>query len=146
MPELRGLSLNQAIALIELSDLKLGKIKIILDEERPENMVVEQDPLAGNRVLAGRSVDLGINRRYAQKKDQSGYFTPKGVGLFRHRLKEGFLKKHVVVRMNGFGISIDLLDDYRKPGEDIWLLIPQNNDITVRLYEDDQLIRTQVYE
>lgn len=33
-----------------------------------------------------------------------------------------------------------------KPGEEIWSLIPGNKDATVLLYEDDKLIKTEVFD
>jgi len=33
-----------------------------------------------------------------------------------------------------------------KPGEEIWILIPRNKDATVLLYEDDELIKTEVFD
>jgi beta-lactam-binding protein with PASTA domain len=145
MPDITAISLNQAILLIEQCNLSLNKIQMTFDESKPDNVVLDQEPLSGHRVMAGQAVNMLINRRSAQKSAPA-IFTPKGIGLFRYQLNQGFLKKHIVVRMNGFGISIDLLDDFVQPGEDIWLLIPQNHDITVRLYEDDLLVRTKVYE
>ena len=70
----------------------------------------------------------------------------QGWSLFRYRLKDGFLKRHIRVVLNSYGVSNDIFDDFIKPGEDIWLIIPKHKNATVFLYEDGELIKTQVYE
>ncbi len=70
----------------------------------------------------------------------------KGVNLFRYRLESGFLKSRIRVRLNSFSVSNDLLDDFMKPGEEIWLLIPKGKDATVFLYKDDVMVKSQVFD
>ena len=93
----------------------------------------------------GSIVNLVINRKPG-RKGLKYLHEDKGAGLFRYRLKDGFLKRHIRVRLNSFGVSNDLFDGFMKPGEEIWLLIPTNNNETVFLYEDGELIKTLVYD
>jgi hypothetical protein len=109
------------------------------------NTVIAQESPSGYCVIQGSTVNIVINRKSVQK----GYDylnESQGVGLFRYRLKHGFLKRHVRVRLNSFGVSIDLFDNFMKPGEEIWLLIPRKNEATVFLYEDGELLKTLVYD
>lgn len=141
MLDLKGLSLEDAILLIERNNLLLGKIKYSIHKDKPENVVVIHEPLSGRRVIEGTYVNIEINR----KNNGNGRKYLHGVkpaGLFRYRLKNGFLKRHILARLISSGFSTDLFDDYVKPGEEIWLIIPGNNDSTLLLYENDELVKT----
>ncbi|MBN1932448.1 MAG: PASTA domain-containing protein [Desulfobacterales bacterium] len=144
LPELEGLTLGDAILLIEKNNLVLGEIKSFYQVKKPKNIIVGQEPLAGYRVLEGSRVNLVINRKYSPK-DRNVLSGSLGVRLFRYRLENGFLKRRIRIRLNCFGVSNDLFDDFMKPGEEIWLLIPGNNDATVFLYEDDNLLNYKIY-
>lgn len=145
MPDLIGLSFNSAITMIESIDLVLGEIKTHFHEGKPLHTVVAQQSPSGYCVTQGSTVNIVINRKSIQK-GHSYLNESQGLGLFRHRLKDGFLKRHIRVRLNSFGVSADLFDDFMKPGEEIWLLIPRENDATVFLYEDGELLKTLVYD
>jgi len=145
MPDLEGRSLDGAIPLIESSNLTLGKIKSVFFKDRPLNTIISQEPLSGYFVTEGGSVDLVINRKPGQKGH--GYLDRStGGSFFRYRVKDGFLKRHIRVVLNSFGVSNTILDEFIQPGKEIWLIIPNNNYTTVFLYEDDILIKTQVYD
>lgn len=145
MPDLIGLSLNSAITMIENMDLVLGEIKTHFHKGKLLNTVVAQEFLSGYHVTQGSTVNLVINRKSVQKGHNYSNES-QGAGLFRYRLKDGFLKRHIRVRLKSFGFSADLFDGFMKPGEEIWLLIPRKNDATVFLYEDGELIKTLVYD
>ncbi|MEJ2655796.1 MAG: PASTA domain-containing protein [Desulfobacterales bacterium] len=145
MPGLNGRFLDGAIALIENNNLILGKITSVFYKDKPLNTIVAQEPLSGYCVAEGSTVDLIINRKPG-KKDH-GYLSGSQEGsLFRYRLHDGFLKRHIRVVLNSFGVSNPIFDDFIKPGEEVWLIIPRNNNATVFLYEDDKLIKTEVHE
>jgi beta-lactam-binding protein with PASTA domain len=145
MPDLIGLSLNSAMTMIEGIDLVLGEIKTRFHEDKPLNRVVAQELPSGHRVTQGSTVNIVINRKPGKKGINSLNESQDG-GLFRYRLKHGFLKRHIRVRLKSFGVSADLFDGFMKPGEEIWLLIPKNDNATVFLYEDGELLKTLVYD
>jgi serine/threonine-protein kinase len=145
MPELAGLSIEDAVLLIEKFDLPLGEIKSVFYENKSRNTVVSQEPLAGYRVDAGNRVNLVINRK-PPKKDQEYLPGEQGRNLFTYRLNNGFLRRHIRIELKSNGFSSDLFDEFIKPGQEIWLLIPTNNEATVLVYEDDKLIQTHVYD
>lgn len=145
MPDLLGLSLNGAITTIESIDLVLGEITTRFHKDKPLNTVVAQELLSGYRVTQGSVVNIVINRKPVQK-GHNYLNESQGGGLFRYRLKDGFLKRHIRVRLNCFGVSADFFDGFMKPGEEIWLLIPGENNATVSLYEDGELLKTFVYD
>jgi beta-lactam-binding protein with PASTA domain len=145
MPDLEGLSIEDAILLIERENLVVGEIKSFFYGDKPKNVVAGQEPLAGHRVIEGSTVDIIINRE-PKKSDQRYAGGQGGVGLFRYRIETGFLKRHIKVLLNSFGVSSDLFDDFMKPGEEIWLLVPKNNDATVILYRDGAIVKSEVFD
>jgi serine/threonine-protein kinase len=145
MPDLDGLALDEAMLSIEKANLIIGEIKSAFIKNRPKNVVVNQDPLPGYRVIAGNPVHLVINRK-ASKKGRPGRYSQKGGSLFRYRLDNGFLRRRIRVKLNSAGITNDLFDEFVKPGEEIWLLIPRDEAATVFLFENDSLVKTETYD
>jgi eukaryotic-like serine/threonine-protein kinase len=145
MMDLKGRSLDSAIPLIENSNLVLGKIKSVFYKDQPLNTIISQEPLSGYFVTEGGSVDLVINRKPGQKGH--GYLAGSpGGNFFRYRVNDGFLKRHIRVVLNSFSVSNTIFDEFIQPGKEIWLIIPNNNNATLFLYEDDKLIKTQIYD
>jgi len=145
MMDLKGRSLDSAIPLIENSNLVLGKIKSVYYKDQPLNTIISQEPLSGYFVTEGGSVDLVINRKPGQKGH--GYLAGSpGGNFFRYRVNDGFLKRHIRVVLNSFGVSNTIFDEFIQPGKEIWLIIPNNDNATLFLYEDDKLIKTQGYD
>ncbi|MFC1829777.1 PASTA domain-containing protein [Thermodesulfobacteriota bacterium] len=142
MPDLAGFSIEEAILAIETGNLMLGQIKALFHRGIPKDVVAGQEPLPGYPVTEGSPVNIVVNRKLNEKERKD----PKrgnGFGLFRYRLDSGFLKRHIRVSLTGFGVSMDLFNDYVKPGEEIWLLIPRKGDALLLLYEDGKLIKTE---
>jgi len=145
MPDLKGRFLDSAIPMIESNDLIIGEIKSVFYKNKPLNTIIAQEPLSGYYVTEGSTVNLVINRK-SGRKDQGYFSDSQSGGLFRYRLNNGFLKKRIRVVLNSSGVSNTIFDNFIDPGEEIWLIIPRNDQTTVFLYEDDELIKTQIYE
>ena len=145
MPDLEGRSLDSAIPLIENSNLILGKIASVFYKDKPLNTIIAQEPLSGYFVTEGGTVDLVINRKPGRKGH--GYLAGSpDESFFRYRVNDGFLKRHIRVVLNSLGVSNTIFDEFVQPGEEIWLIIPNNSNTAVFLYEDDKLIKTKVYD
>ncbi len=144
MPNLQGLSLDEAMLSIERANLTVGEIKSSHIKNKPRNIIVNQEPLPGYRVIGGSIVHLTINRK-TPKKGHPEIYSQKSGSLFSYRLKYGFLRRRIRVKLNSAGFTSDLFDEFVKPGEEIWLLIPGDADATVFLYEDDRLVKTETY-
>ena len=144
MPDLAGLTLEDALQSIERHNLVIGELKSAYQRHKPRNTVVEQEPVSGQRVVTGSTVRLLINRE--TQKESAGHSTGLATGnLFSYRLESGFLNRHIRVSLNTAGFTNDLFDDFVKAGEEIWLLIPTDREATIFLYENDKLIKTQRY-
>jgi serine/threonine-protein kinase len=145
MPDLSGLTLEDALQSIERLNLVIGELKSAYQNNTPRNTIVEQEPISGQRVVMGSTVRLLINRETRKKiSDPSAGLTTGN--LFSYRLDSGFLNRHIRVSLNSAGLTNDLFDDFVKAGEEIWLLIPTDREATVFLYENDKLIKTQRYQ
>ena len=147
MPDLQGLSIEDAIFLIELNNLLPGKITSKFYKEKPQNIIVDQETLAGHRVIEGHIVNLVRNRKSGRGL-QTYLNDVKGVNLFRYRLESGFLKSsYFVLGLNSFWcFKRSFWMIFMKPDEEIWLLIPKGKDATVFLYKDDVIVKSQVFD
>lgn len=133
MPYLQGLTLEDAIIIIEKVHLGLGQIKSVHRDNFPIDVVVEQSPPAGYQVAARTLVNLTMNRA-------EGALPGRGLSLFHHRADYGFLKQHIRFRVNAFGMFYDLYNAFVSPGKGIWLLAPEEPEATVFLYENGDLV------
>jgi len=144
MPALEGRQLEEAILLIERNNLLLGDIKSVYKRDKPLNVVISQGPPKGFRVIEGTVVNLETNRKTGAG-DQPDMGAPKGIGLLRYNTDPGFLKTRVRVRMEWFGLSYDIFDDFIKPGRQAWFLIPRGQDVKVFVYKDGELVERREF-
>lgn len=143
MADLTGLSIDDAIFHIEKSKLVLGEIKSIPSDKIPKNTISSHEPPAGYRIVEGKKVNLVINRK--SNKGSASFQHDAGVRLFRYKLDNGFLKKHIKAQIFYNGNIDEIINDFMKPGEEVWLMVPYNTEATVFLYEDNSLIKTKFY-
>jgi serine/threonine-protein kinase len=144
MFDLQGLSVDEAILRIEASDLRIGQIKTQQKSNKRPNSILTQDPPPGYRIARGAVINLTVNKS-SIASTSTGSATKKRIGLFRYRVAAGFLKKQIRIRMDSMGVSSILFNELVRPGEEIWLVVPTQNNATLFLYEDDELAKTQIY-
>jgi serine/threonine-protein kinase len=145
MPDLSGHSYDQAVLMIENANLTVGDIRSRFDKQKTRNSIIHQEPLAGYSVKASSPVQLLINRP-SGKAAGDRLHRPLYGSLLQHRINNGFLKKRVRVELENTETTTDIFDDYIKPGNEIWILVPRDHDATVFIYEDDEIVRTRIYE
>ena len=142
MMDLRSMVLNQAVSTIEQHRLVLDSVDYADAPGVAEQTVIGQSPPAGHPVPSKSGVQLTIVRSSrSDDTDQHGVRT-----LFRQRVPEGFIRQRVHVRFSRATISLDIFDDYVKPGREIWLLVPDMAPATIFVYVDDQLIATEQFD
>ncbi len=145
MPDLVGAYLDEAVFSLESMHLKVGQIKYSLNEGKPKNVILRHKPRAGYPVRRNSPVNLFVNQASAKTRpDPPG--ADSGVGLFMYSVKSGYLKKRIQIQVDVFGTRIDFFNDFVKPGREIWVLIPMHNGAVVSLYQDNELIRTEIYD
>ena len=145
MPELAGVSLNKAVLMIEAANLTVGEIRSHFDKNKPRNIILQQEPLAGHRINENSPIRLVINR-HTGKTAGAQRHRPLYGSLLQHRVKNGFLKKRIRVELESEDSAADKFDDYIKPGEEVWVLIPREQDTRAFIFEDDTLVNILVYE
>ena len=145
MPELAGLPLDNAVLIIEKTNLAVGEIRSHFDKHKPRNIIIHQEPLAGYRIRENSPVSLVINR-HPGKTVGAHLHHPLYGSLLQHRVKNGFLKKRIRVELESEDGAADIFDDYIKPGEEIWILVPRDQDARALIFEDDTLVKTLMYE
>lgn len=144
MPDLSGLSIEEAIQRLEKLRLALGRVGIVSISDRPFDKIIDQSPPAGHRIFAEDTVNLTLNRSRAD--GQKKFAVRNGLLLLRHTTEPGFLNRHIRLRLNSYGLSMDLVDSFIKPGSGLWCFIPTQANTTAFLYEDDILIKSEVIE
>lgn len=145
MANLKGMSIDDAIQTISDMHLKVGKITSVIDKKAPLDVVVSHDPQNGSLVLEGDTVNLSINRQQ-ESGSKRVYQADAGPRLFRYSVGNGFLKKHVRAQMSCLGSNFEVYNGDVRPGEDVWVMVPTNDEATVFLYEDDILVKTQYFD
>jgi len=134
MPYLKGYSVQDAILLLEHSQLSLGQISYFEADDLPKDIVIRHTPLSGFPVVSGSLVNLTVNRLHKPITHD------KGFRLFSYHIEPGFLRKHIKFRMHAFGFVYDLVDVFAKPGQLLQVLLPYGNQADFFVYEDDSLV------
>jgi len=145
MPDLSGLTLDEAVFRVEKNNLAVGAIQSQFIKQKPRNIVIRQEPLAGYRVIENSPVHLVINRPPG-KSTKGNFHRPLYGSLLQHDIKNGFLKMRVRIELEHKTSSAEIFDDYVKPGEQLWILVPRDQDAAVFIFEDDELVKTHLYE
>ncbi|MDY6905794.1 MAG: PASTA domain-containing protein [Thermodesulfobacteriota bacterium] len=142
MPDLTGMTLSEAILTIEGAGLKPGSISAEPRNDIIRNTIVRQSPGSGERVVKGSRIDLVVNRA---KHMEPRSFRKSGVRLFFYRVENGFLNRHINIKLNMAGCSTDIYNAYKKPGELLWVLVPPGRDAMVIVYENGRPVKTEAY-
>lgn len=143
MPDLRGMSLENAMLQLDHYKLRSGNITPTDTESHPPNAVVSHEPAPGHRVEETSVVTLVVNR--APGSNIVKLPTAPRLQLFSYRLENGFLNSHIKLQLNTFGATFDLYDDFLKPGEEIWCFIPDAKNTSVDLFRDEELVVTKIF-
>jgi beta-lactam-binding protein with PASTA domain len=144
MDNLRGLTLNEAVNLIEKSSLVVGNIKYSFDSTKPEHTIIDHSPKYGYRVTEKTLVDLIVNQNPNQPKSAAG-FNASLQSVFNYRLAAGFFKKRVQIHLNIGGVVGEIYDNLLMPGKEVWLVVPSHTKTTILCYVDGELVRSQLY-
>ncbi|MBF0450255.1 MAG: PASTA domain-containing protein [Candidatus Magnetomorum sp.] len=140
MPDFTGVSFENALISLNKIDIKPVSIKYASDTQWPENRIIEQNPLFGASIAKDEPILLTVNRRVQNYESLKG-----GVSLFIYTVPNGFLRKQILVRLNIFGVTIHVYDNFFYPSEQIFVIIPNDCDASVFVYQDDELVESQIY-
>ncbi len=141
MPDLTALTVAEATLKIATDKLKPGDITETLAQDFAPDTVAGQTPPAGYRVVAGQAIHLTVNRPRPVTRPGADTGNRKP-WFFRYRAGDGFLNRHVKVRITSKSITYDLFDDFISPGKELMFLIPRFENMAIMLYEDGELVKT----
>lgn len=142
MPNLTGMSLADAIDLLENHHLRIGRMMVKNTGSHPPDVIVGQEPLPGHRVESDTPVNMVVNHTGSEGTVP---VDNRDLHLFRYRLENGFLNQHVRFRLNSHGLSVDLFDDFAEPDRELWFFIPKTANTSFFLYQEDELIKSKVF-
>lgn len=143
MPDLYGLSPDEAVLLIEKNRLIQGEIKSFFDAEKPDNTVVSQEPLSGYPVSEKTPVNLVINKEPADMNRQN-VFNLDNAYFFRYRIQNGFISRHMRVQLYRNGTATDIFDNRITPSDEILLFIPKEPENFILIYIDDAILKPDI--
>jgi hypothetical protein len=141
MPDFTGISLEETLMTLSQIDIQPLSVKYSSDDQWPENRILKQKPGFGYAITKDEAVYLTVNR-----KEQHHFSNGKsGVTLYLYTVPIGFLQKHVLIRLNIFGVTIHAYDDFIKPSKKIYVIIPNECDASVFVYQDDELVDSKIF-
>ncbi|MDM8517524.1 PASTA domain-containing protein [Desulfobacterales bacterium HSG16] len=141
MPDLSGLFLEKALITLEKLNIEVKTIESFYDRKKPPNTIIEHTPVFGSRILEGDGISLKVNKK---NSEESAGKLIEG-NLFRYKAGSGYLNQRIRLELATFGTDFDYFDGFLKPGEEIWLLLPKNDDSTIRLYENYKIKEIKDY-
>lgn len=144
MPDLKGLQLEKASAVIENHHLGISRIISDVDQNQDYGVILSYTPGAGSYVTGNMPITLVVNA--SEKNKIMAPEKLNSVILITHSLAPGFLKHHVRVETDMFGPIIDLYNEYMKPGVDIKILVPLKKRTRINIFIDHTLVRTIIID
>jgi serine/threonine-protein kinase len=144
MPLLTGVSYERAMLRLEEANVSIGDIRAEQRNTQPPDVVIDQSPPAGYPLSRATPVELVVNRR-SRGGEAYREMLPAYAELFQYRLENGYLSKRIRVELESDGDVLVLYNDFAKPGEEIWLMVPTGKNAVVSVYENDQLVKTRHY-
>ncbi|ETR74392.1 MAG: PASTA domain-containing protein [Candidatus Magnetoglobus multicellularis str. Araruama] len=140
MPDFIGVSIEEALMMLSTINIQPFSIKYASDNQWPENRIIEQKPAFGYAITKEEPVYLTVNRKNLKIGDSKG-----GISLYVYSVPNGFLQKHVLIRLNIFGVTIHVHDDFIRPAKKIYVLIPNDCDASVFVYQDETLVDSKIF-
>jgi len=140
MPDFTGISLEETLMVLSQINIHPLSVDYISNDQWPENRILKQKPEFGYAITKDEAVYLTVNRKPQQTSQRKG-----GVSLYVYTVPNGFLQKYVLIRLNIFGVTIHAFDDFLKPAQKVYLIIPNDCDASVFVYQDDELVDSKIY-
>jgi len=140
MPDFTGVNLEHALMILNQIEIAPVSIEYATDNQWPENRIIDQNPPYGYLLTKEEPVHLTVNRQ-----NQDDLFQKGGVSFYTYNVPNGFLQKHVLIRLNVFGVTIHVHDDFVRPAKAINLIIPNDCDASIYVYLDEELVDSKIY-
>ncbi|MCG8617350.1 MAG: PASTA domain-containing protein [Desulfobacterales bacterium] len=144
IPELRGLTLDEATGLLEELPVAVSDIRSEADTRLPYGEILRQEPAFGTRVPEGTGVALVVNNPKAGLVMPADRLTD--VTWIPVEIPEGFSNRHIRVVTDVLGLDLDYINTYVKPGKNINLLIPGGIKTKIRIFIDHRLVAVKTID
>jgi serine/threonine-protein kinase len=140
MPDFLGISFERSLITLNKIDIKPVSINYASDAMWPENRVIDQIPSYGSAITNNEPVIITVNR-----KGQTLNTFKEGLSLFTYTVPIGILKRHILVRLNIFSVTIHVYDDFYKPSDQLFVFVPNNCEASVFVYQDEELVESKFF-
>jgi len=141
MPDLRGRPQYVANEIATSIGLRVERLRYIDRPEVPAGSVVVQQPAAGQRVMAGQGVELGLAKRESTPTNSVGTFT-----LFQHRVQAGAVERRVQIVISNADERRQVFDQPRQPGSEVRVLVKVKGETVAKVYYDGILVEEKRIE
>lgn len=145
MPDMVGLFLDEAVLAAEKNNLVVDSIKPVYHENKPANIILNQEPPPGYHILEDNLINLEVNRKTARYQTNAIPGSKKNA-LFRYRLLPGYLKQHIRVELRAFDTTFIIYDELMEPEKEIWVVVPGYTVSVIFLYQNNDLIMSEIYD
>lgn len=144
MPDINGLRLEKAAAIIKNHNLHISKIISKKDLNKDKGTILSYTPHSGSYVTEDTPITLVVNSPENNKTMDPDKLS--SAIFLTHSLGPGFLKRHVRVETDMFGPIIDLYNEYVKPNEDINILVPSGIHTEINIFIDHRFEKTIIID
>ena len=141
MPDLRGQPQYIANEIAASIGLRVERVRYIDRPEAPAGSVVVQQPPAGQRVMGGQGVELGLAKRESTPTSSVGTFT-----LFQHRVQEGTGERRVQIVVSNADERRQVFDQVRELGGEVRVLVKVKGETVAKVYYDGVLVEEKRIE
>ncbi|MDY0132331.1 MAG: PASTA domain-containing protein [Desulforegulaceae bacterium] len=142
MPDLTGMTIEEAEKKIAKRNLIIDKIESVFSPDFRQSVVLSQKPSQGLRVKEKTKVSLVINHM-----DTPSIISPIiGANVFLYKLPPSVLKSHIKTELEIYNKKFIIHDEYFSPEEEIRIAIPFDQDAVVTIYKDKEFTDEIVFK
>ena len=143
MPDLYLISIDVARSLLESHGLQIGEPVYKLHPEIDQGLIISHQPAAGELIRVGQTVNFEVSGSQQKKEDKGGYLeikyrvSPTGASHNRVRIVIEDERKKLIKVVDGWYQADTFVE---KPP------VRVVGEATMRIYEDNTLVKTQEFD
>jgi serine/threonine-protein kinase len=142
MPDITGMTIEQAENEIQKRNLVIDKIESVFSPDHRQSVILSQKPEYGVRVKEKQKVSLVINHM-----DTPSIISPViGSNLFVYKLPPGILKSHIKTELEIYNRIFVIHDGYFSPEERILIAVPFDQDAVVTIFKDNEFVEEKTFK
>jgi beta-lactam-binding protein with PASTA domain len=141
MPDFRGQSQSTANELAAAIGLHIEKVRYTDRPEARAGSVITQQPIPGQRVMAGQGVELVLAKRESTPTSSVGTFI-----LFQHRVPTGTGSRRVQIIVANAEEQRQVFDQVRESGGEVRILVKVKGQTVAKVYYDGVLVEEKQIE